>query len=96
MAKKLERFLLADKIRSFIGSDAKKIKQNGNFYFLGDSEDNYQLEFIPQSKRYFFTIRFTGLIEQAEQYHTKIADYLKSLQLGRNIQFTTEITTTII
>jgi hypothetical protein len=87
---------LADKIRSFIGSNAKDIKQNGNLYFLGNSEDNYQLEFIPQSKRYFFTIRFTGLIEQAEKYHTKIVEYLNGLQLGRNIVFTTEITTTII
>jgi hypothetical protein len=82
----------------------KHIWQEGltgkNFWFLGNdkNEPYYQLEFIPQSNKYFFTIYIRGLQTEdgADPIHEEVLNYLKKLELGRNIVLSTDSQNSIV
>lgn len=78
-------------------------KQTGftgnNIYFLTDEDnsvEHYQIEFIPQSKQYHYTILIRGIIKEAEFLHGLCVEYLRGLDLGRNIIVDTELSVTHI
>jgi len=69
-----------------------------NIYFLGNdkNEPDFQIEFIPASKKYFFTIYLRGLKSEADNMHEEIYNYLQKLELNRNIVLDTETKTSLI
>ena len=74
-----------------------------NIYFLlnkdvddGTLIETYQIEFIPASNKYFFTILIRGLYCEADSLHVPVKKYLASLDLGRNIILDTEHIQSII
>ena len=69
-----------------------------NIYFLGNdkNEPDFQIEFIPSSKKYFFTIYLRGLKSEADNMHEEIYNYLQKLELNRNIVLDTETKTSLI
>ena len=69
-----------------------------NFYLIGDDKDepDFQLEFIPQSKKYFFTIYLRGLKSEADNMHEEILNFLRKLELNRNIVIDTETQVSIV
>lgn len=98
--KKINRIDLVNFIKSIQGIK-NSFQENlcgNNFYFIGDdkNEPDFQLEFIPQSKKYFFTIYLRGLKSEADNMHDEIFNYLKKLDLGRNICLDTESRISII
>ena len=63
-----------------------------NSFFLcnkdssGFTEEVYQLEFIPASKDYFFTILFSGIcVRVTKDLNVALNEYVKDLKLGRTI-----------
>jgi len=84
-------------------TDTKLIVQQAflgkNFYLLtaeNNQDVEYQIEFIPQSKRYFFTILLRGFMKEADFLHDKVVVYLRNLELRRNVIFDTEHKQTLI
>jgi len=72
-----------------------------NIYFLSDkindfTEEKFQVEFISQTKKYFFTLLIRGTEKESDFMHPQIVKYLKSKNLGRNIIIDTEQKTTLI
>lgn len=74
-----------------------------NIYFLQLENDTtklklevFQIEFIPQSKRYFFTILIHGIYNSADFLHDDVCNYIKSLNLKRNIIIRTELKETLV
>ncbi len=69
-----------------------------NIYFLGNdkNEPDFQIEFIPASKKYFFTIYLRGLKCKADNMHEEIYNYLQKLELNRNSVLDTETKTSLI
>jgi hypothetical protein len=100
--KRINRLELVDFIRKIQG--LKFYFQEGltgkNFYFIGNDKDEpyYQMEFIPQSRMYFFTIYLRGLQTEggADTIHDEVVNYLKKLDLERNIILDTETRQTLI
>jgi len=84
-------------------TSTKKIAQEKfcgkNIYFLtaeNTRDIEFQIEFIPQSKRYLYTILLRGIHKEADFLHTKTVEYLRSLKLGRNLLLDTEYKQTLI
>lgn len=70
-----------------------------NIFFLGNKSkniENFQIEFISASKKYFYTILLRGITKEAEFLHDLAVDYLRKLNLNRNIFLDTEYTVTQI
>jgi hypothetical protein len=89
-------------------TSSKKIAQNSlsgkNIYFLMDKKvgdtnltETFQVEFIAQTKKYFFTILIRGFYKEVEEdLRKKAEDYLRGLALGRNVILDTESKQTLI
>ena len=98
--KKLDRLQVVNVIKKIQG--IKESHQEAilgkNFYLIGDDKDNpdFQLEFIPQSKKYFYTIYLRGLKYEADNIHEEILNFLRKLELNRNIVLDTETQTSIV
>lgn len=98
--KKLDRLQVVNFIKNIQG--IKESHQEAflgkNFYLIGDDKDqpDFQLEFIPQSKKYFYTIYLRGLKSEADKIHDKILNFLRKLELKRNIVLDTETKTSIV
>lgn len=76
-----------------------------NIYFLcseywngtrTELEEDIQIEFIPQSTRYFFTILVRGLKKETDYLHDDMVEYLRCLNLGRNIILDTESRSSLV
>lgn len=98
--KKINRIELINFIKSIQGIK-HSFQENflgRNFYLIGNDKDepDFQLEFIPQSKKYFFTIYLRGLKSEADNMHDEILNYLKKLELNRNVILDTESRVSII
>ena len=95
--KKLDRLQVVNFIKNIHG--IKESHQEAilgkNFYLIGDDKDepDFQLEFIPQSKKYFYTIYLRGLKYEADNIHEEILNFLRKLELNRNIVLDTETQT---
>ena len=79
----------------------KTIKQQSftgkNIYYLADENtEQIQIEFIPKSKKYFFTILIRGIEKKADFLHDKAKAYIRELNTGRDIIIDTETKTTLI
>ena len=98
--KKLDRLQVVNFIKNIQG--IKESHQEAflgkNFYLIGDDKDesDFQLEFIPQSKNYFFTIYLRGLKSEADNMHEEILNFLRKLELNRNIVLDTETKTSVV
>ncbi len=93
---KLNRLSLINFIKSIQGIEESH-EANGMYYIGNDkNEPDFQLEFIPQSKKYFFTIYLRGLKTEADNMHDEIYNFLQKLQLNRNIVLDTETKTSLI
>ena len=98
--KKLDRLQIVNFIKNIQG--IKESYQEGgfgkNFYLIGDDKDapNFHLEFIPQSKKYFYTINLIGMKFEADNMHEEILNFLRKLELNRNIVLNTETQTSIV
>lgn len=98
--KKLDRLQVVNVIKNIQG--IKESHQEAilgkNFYLIGDDKDepDFQLEFIPQSKKYFYTIYLRGLKYEADNIHEEILNFLRKLELNRNIVLVTETQTSIV
>ena len=92
--KKLNRMQLIDFIKSIQGiKESFQTQFTGkNIYLIGNDKDepDYQVEFIPQSQKYFFTILVRGLKVEADNMHEEIYNFLNNLQLNRNLILDTE------
>lgn len=105
--KKINRIALLDfiKEKTNLAHHSQQTFTGKNIYFLCSEfwngkrielEEDYQIEFIPQNSKYFFTILVRGLKKEADFLHEDIATYLRGLQLNRNIILDTELKTTLI
>ena len=98
--KRINRLQIIDKIKSIQG--VKSFHQEAflgkNIYLIGNdkNEPDFQIEFISQSKRYFYTILLRGLKSEADNMHKELNIFLKSLDLQRNIILDTETQQTLI
>ena len=98
--KKLDRLQVVNFIKNIQG--IKESHQEAflgkNFYLIGDDKEqpDFQLEFIPQSKKYFYTIYLRGLKYEADKIHDEILNFLRKLELKRNIVLDTETKTSIV
>ena len=98
--KKLDRLQVVNFIKNIKG--IKESHQEAilgkNFYLIGDDKDepDFQLEFIPQSKKYFYTIYLRGLKYEADNIHEEILNFLRKLELNRNIVLDTETQKSIV
>jgi hypothetical protein len=92
--KKLNRMDLINFIKKIQGiTESHQENFTGkNMYFIGNdkNEPDFQLEFIPQSPKYFFTIYLRGLKADADNMHEEIRTYLQKQNLNRNIVLSTE------
>ena len=94
--KKLNRLSLINFIKGIQGILLSH-EVNGMYYIGNDkNEPDFQLEFIPASKKYFFTIYLRGLKSEADNIHEEIYNYLQKLELNRNIILDTETKTSLI
>lgn len=98
--KKLDRLKVINFIKKIqgINNSHQEAFLGKNFYLIGDNKDepDFQLEFIPQSKKYFFTIYLRGLKSEADNMHEEILNFLRKLELNRNIVLDTETQTSIV
>jgi len=71
---------------------------NKNLYFIGNDKDNpdYQIEFISQKDYAFYTIYIKGITNSADKFHKTVCDYLKKLNLNRDIFVETETFVTLV
>lgn len=98
--KKLDRLQVVNFIKNIQG--IKESHQEAflgkNFYLIGDDKEqpDFQLEFIPQSKKYFYTIYLRGLKSEADKIHDEILNFLRKLELKRNIVLDTETKKSIV
>ena len=94
--KKLNRLSLINFIKGIQGILLSH-EANGMYYIGNDKDEpDFQIEFIPASKKYFFTIYLRGLKTEADNMHDEIYNYLQKLELNRNIVLDTETRTSII
>ena len=98
--KKLDRLQVVNFIKNIQGikESHQEAVLGKNFYLIGDDKDapDFQLEFIPQSKKYFYTIYLRGLKFEADKIHDEILNFLRKLELNRNIVLDTETQTSIV
>ena len=94
--KKLNRLSLINFIKGIQGILLSH-EANGMYYIGNDKDEpDFHLEFIPQSKKYFFTIYLRGLKTEADNMHDEIYNFLQKLELNRNIVLDTESRTSLI
>ena len=94
--KKLNRLSLINFIKGIQGILLSH-EANGMYYIGNDkNEPDFQLEFIPASKKYLFTIYLRALTTEAATTHAAIHNYLQKLELNRNIILDTETKTSLI
>ena len=94
--KKLNRLSLINFIKGIQGILLSH-EANGMYYIGNDKDEpDFQLEFIAQSKKYFFTIYLRGLKTEADNMHDEIYNFLQKLELNRNIVLDTESRTSLI
>lgn len=67
-----------------------------SFLLQTGNEDIYQVEFIPQTDKYFFTLYLRGISKVADEFNKPIVEYLRSLELGRNMVVDTEYIVTFV
>ena len=69
-----------------------------NLYFIGNDKENpdFQIEFISQTKKYFYTVYIRGIKNNADCLHGAVCNYLKKLNLNRNIIVDTELKVTLV
>lgn len=94
--KKLNRLSLINFIKGIQG--IKESHEANGMYYIGNDKDepDFQIQFIPQSKKYFFTIYLRGLKSEADNMHEEIYNFLQKLDLNRNIVLDTESKTSLI
>jgi len=99
-AKNINRMQIIDKIKSIQGIENSH--QEGilgkNMYLIGNDKNDpdFQIEFIPQNTRGFFTIYLRGLKSEADNMHEELYIFLQSLELNRNIFLDTETKQSLI
>lgn len=95
-SKKINRLDLVNFIKKIQGIEFSH-EANG-MYYIGNNanEPDFQMEFIPASNKYFFTIYLRGLKSEADNMHEEVYNYLKKLELNKNIVLDTEYKTSII
>lgn len=98
--KKLNRMQLIDFIKAIQGiKESFQTQFTGkNIYLIGNDkeEPDFQIEFIPQSKNYFFTVLIRGFKSEADNMHEEIYNFITKLDLNRNIVLDTESQTSLI
>ena len=72
-----------------------------NIYFLRNKlnnfwEEKYQVEFISQTRKYFFTLLIRGMQAESDFLHKRVVDFLRSKKLQRNIIVDTESISTMV
>ena len=94
--KKLNRIGLINFIKSIQG--IKESHENNGMIYIGNdnNEPDFQLQFIPASSKYFFTIYLRGLKSEADNMHDEIYNFLQKLELNRNIILDTETRVSLI
>lgn len=99
-AKKLNRMQLIDFVKKIQGiKESFQTSFTGkNIYLLGNDKDepDFQIEFIPQTQKYFFTVLVRGLKSEADNMHDEIYNFLQKLELNRNIILDTESRVSLI
>jgi hypothetical protein len=81
--KKIDRLQVINFIKNIQG--IKESHQEAilgkNFYLIGDDKDepDFQLEFIQQSKNYYFTIYLIGLKTESDNMHEEFLKFLMKL-----------------
>jgi hypothetical protein len=94
--KKLNRLNLINFIKGIQGIKESH-KANGMYYIGNDKDEpDFQMQFIPQTNKYFFTIYLRGLKSEADNMHEEIYNFLQKLELNRNIVLDTESKTSLI
>ena len=89
--KKLDRLQVVNFIKNIQG--IKESQQEAflgkNFYLIGDDKEqpDFQLEFIPQSKKYFYTIYLRGLKSEADNIHQEILEHRFHCFFNRKIDY---------
>lgn len=98
--KKLNRLQIIDFIKSIQGikESYQEAFLGKNIYLIGNdkNEPDFQIEFIPQTQKYFFTIYLRGLKSEADNMHDEIYNFLQKLELNRNIILDTESKVSLI
>lgn len=99
-SKKLNRMQLIDFVKKIQGiKESFQTSFTGkNIYLLGNDKDDpdFQIEFIPQTQKYFFTVLVRGLKSEADNMHDEIYNFLQKLELNRNIILDTESRVSLI
>lgn len=96
--KTIDRKQFLNKVQSVLGKEIK-FNQYGNIYANDNDPENFtQIEFIPQSKKYFFTVyaqtSIGGMFN--EKQHDELVEYLRNLNLDKKIVLDTECKSTVI
>ena len=97
------------KFLEFLIKETKTIKASQqsftgkNIYFLIDKDkddgaliEHFQVEFIGATKWHLYTILIRGIYQNACFLHDKAVQYIKSLDLGRDVIIDTEYKQTIV
>lgn len=76
----------------------QEIVTGKDLFFIGNDKDepDYQIQFIPATKKYFYTIYLRGLKTEADNIREEIYNFLQKLELNRNIVLDTESKTSLI
>ena len=96
--KTINRRDFLEKIKSVLNIDTT-FAQYGNIYASTDDENNFtQIEFIPQSKKYHYTIYAQTVVGGgfSKKQHEEIVCFLRGINTGRNIILDTQDFTTMI
>lgn len=99
-AKNLNRMQLIDFVKKIQGiKESFQTSFTGkNIYLLGNNKNDpdFQIEFIPQTQKYFFTVLVRGLKSEADNMQDEIYNFLQKLELNRNILLDTESRVSLI
>ena len=96
--KTINRKDFLEKIKSVLNI-ATTFVQYGNIYANADDGNNFtQIEFIPQSKKYFYTIYAQTVVGGgfSKKQHEEIVCFLRGINTGRNIILDTQDFITMI
>lgn len=96
--KTINRKDFLEKIKSVLNIDTTFV-QYGNIYANADDGNNFtQIEFIPQSKKYFYTIYAQTVVGGgfSKKQHEEIVCFLRGINTGRNIILDTQDFITMI
>lgn len=96
--KTINRKDFLEKIKSVLNITTTFV-QYGNIYANADDGNNFtQIEFIPQSKKYFYTIYAQTVVGGgfSKKQHEEIVCFLRGINTGRNIILDTQDFITMI